>query len=81
MAHASPNPTPDATRDARVRGGRTLLQGAISTILVAGAAVVVDQVTPGALVDWPTLGVAVATAVGTALAAWVQRKLEGDSSP
>ncbi|GAA1100847.1 hypothetical protein [Nocardiopsis metallicus] len=49
----------------------------MSTALVAVAAVVLDQVVPGEVIDWPTLGVAVATAAGTALAAWVQRRLEG----
>ena len=80
MTHEAPTPAPTATRDARSRGARTLLQGAISTVLVAVAAVVVDQVTPGAVIDYATVGVAAATAAGTALAAWVQRKLEGDPS-
>lgn len=49
----------------------------MSTAIVAVAAVVTDQVVPGEVIDWPTLGVAAATAAGTALAAWVQRRLEG----
>lgn len=81
MAHEAPAPAPGskaATRqDARTRGWRTALQGAVSTVIVAVAAVVTDQVVPGEVIDWPTLGVAAATAAGTALAAWVQRRLEG----
>ncbi|GAB3693638.1 hypothetical protein [Nocardiopsis oceani] len=81
MAHGAPAPTPgsksEARKDARSRGWRTALQGAISTALVAVAAVVTDQVVPGEIIDWPTLGLAAATAGGTALAAWVQRRLEG----
>jgi len=75
--HEAPTPAPTPARDARTRAARTLLQGAASTVLVAVAAVVIDTVTPGSIIDWPTLGVAAATAAGTALAAWVQRRLEG----
>lgn len=63
--------------DAASRGWRTVLQGAVSTVLVAVGAVVVDQVTPGEVVDYMTVGVAAATAAGTALAAYAQRILEG----
>lgn len=77
MAHQTPKPTPDEVRsDARTRAARTLFQGAVSTVLVAVAAVVIDQVTPGSVIDWATFGAAAATAAGTALAAWVQRLLE-----
>lgn len=75
--HASPAPAPTPERDARTRALRTAAQGAASTVLVAVAAVVIDTVTPGSIIDWATLGVAAATAAGTALAAWVQRRLEG----
>jgi len=75
--HEAPTPAPTPARDARTRALRTVVQGAASTVLVAVAAVVVDTVTPGSIIDWTTLGVAAATAAGTALAAWVQRRLEG----
>ena len=64
--------------DASSRGLRTVVQGLISVTLVAVAGVVVDQVTPGAVVDWVALGAAVATAAGTAIAAYVHRLLDGD---
>lgn len=80
MAHSSPAPSPGSKaqtrQDARTRGWRTALQGAVSTVLVAIAAVVTDQVVPGEIIDWPTLGVAAATAAGTALASWAHRRLE-----
>lgn len=64
--------------DARSRAVRTVVQGLISVALVAVAGVVVDQVTPGEVVDWVALGGAVATAAGTAIAAYVHRLLDGD---
>jgi uncharacterized membrane protein YfcA len=81
MSHPAPDPLPGsnaATRaDARSRFLRTVAQGALSTVLVAAAATVIHVVTPAEVVDWPALGIAVATAAGTALAAYVQRTLEG----
>lgn len=70
-------PSKAATTDARSRSLRTVAQGAVSVVLVAVAGVVADQVTPGELVDYAALGAATATAAGTALAAYVQRVLEG----
>lgn len=67
--------------DAASRGWRTAFQGAVSVAVVAAAATVVDVVTPGEVVDLPTLGVAVGTAAGTALAAWAHRLLGGDPAP
>lgn len=72
--------TKDRT-DARSRSVRTIGQGLVSTLLVAVAAVVLDQVTPGEIVDYATLGTAAATAMGTALCAYLQRILEGDRKP
>lgn len=71
-------PSRTTTTDATTRGLRTVLQGAISVVLVAIAGVVVDTVTPGDVIDLAAVGVAAATAAGTALAAYVQRILEGD---
>lgn len=71
-------PSRTTTKDATNRGVRTILQGAISVVLVAIAGVVVDQVTPGEVLDYAALGVAAATAAGTALAAYIHRLLEGD---
>lgn len=68
----------ETKKDAGSRSARTIIQGAISVVLVAVAGVVVDQVTPGEILDYATLGVAVATAAGTSIAAYVQRILEGD---
>lgn len=79
--HAAPTPpsgsSAEIRADARSRGLRTAAQGAASAVLVAIAVVVVDTVTPGSAVDWVTLGTAAGTAALTALAAWVQRRLEG----
>lgn len=71
-------PSRTTTKDATNRGVRTILQGAISVVLVAIAGVVVDQVTPGEVLDYAALGVAAATAAGTGLAAYIHRLLEGD---
>lgn len=71
-------PSRVTTSDARSRAVRTVVQGLISVALVAVAGVVVDQVTPGQVVDWVALGGAVATAAGTAVAAYVHRLLDGD---
>ncbi len=76
--HEAPKPAPTTARDARSRGARTLLQGALAVVVVAVAAFTVDTVTPGELIEWPAYGLGAATAAGTALAAWVQRTLEGD---
>ena len=70
-------PSTTTTADARSRALRTVLQGAVSTILVAVAAVVLDQVTAGQIVDYATLGAAAATAAGTAITAYVHRLLSG----
>jgi len=75
--HEAPTPAPTPERDARSRALRTVLQGAASTILVAAAALTVDTVTPGEVIEWGAYGLAAATAAGTALAAYVQRRLEG----
>lgn len=79
--HAAPEPIPgsraETVADARSRGLRTLFQGALSAILVAVATVVLDLVTPGTVIDWPVLAATAGTAGVTALAAFVQRKLEG----
>lgn len=81
MAHEAPAPTPgsraETVQDARSRGWRTALQGALAAVLVAVAAVVADTVTPGEVIDWATLGAAAGTAALTAVAAWFQRRLEG----
>ena len=69
--------TRETTVDARSRAVRTIVQGLISVALVAVGAVVVDQVTPGQVVDWVALGTAVATAAGTAITAYVHRLLSG----
>lgn len=69
--------TRETTSDARSRAVRTVVQGLISVALVAVGAVVVDQVTPGEVVDWVALGAAVATAAGTAITAYVHRLLSG----
>ena len=71
-------PTRETKSDASSRGLRTVVQGLVSVALVAVAGVVADQVTPGAVVDWVALGGAVATAAGTAIAAYVHRLLDGD---
>lgn len=63
--------------DATSRFLRTVLQGAVSVVLVAVAGVVVDQVTPGEAVDFAALGAAAGTAALTAVSAYVQRVLEG----
>lgn len=73
--------TDETKKDAKDRGGRTLLQnlggGAVSMALLAAAGAVMDTVSAGQAVDWPTLGVAVGTTVLGALIAFVQRRLEG----
>ncbi|MBB4935638.1 hypothetical protein F4561_006547 [Lipingzhangella halophila] len=74
-------PSKTTTTDARSRSLRTVAQGAVAVVLLAVAGVVADQVTPGELVDYASLGVGAATAAGTALAAYVQRVLEGDTPP
>lgn len=73
MVHEAPKTVPD---DAGERTRRTLLQGAISVVLVAVAAFTVDTVTPGEVIDWGAYAVGGATAAGTALATWAHRKLE-----
>lgn len=72
-------PTRQTSSDARSRFLRTVAQGALSTVLVAVGAVVIDQVTPGEVVDYAALGVAAATAAGTAVTAYVHRLLSGVS--
>ncbi|MDT0305052.1 hypothetical protein [Streptomonospora wellingtoniae] len=71
--------TRETKQDATNRSWRTIAQGAVSVVLVAAATVVVDTVTPGELVDWPAAATAIGTAVVTALAAYIQRRLEGAS--
>lgn len=72
-------PTRETKSEAASRGVRTVVQGLVSVALVAVAGVVADQVTPGQVVDWVALGTAVATAAGTAIAAYVHRLLDGDA--
>jgi hypothetical protein len=63
--------------DARQRSVRTIAQGLVSTLLVALASVVVDQVTPGEIVTWATLAVAGGTAMATAGLAYLHRVVGG----
>lgn len=73
--------TNETKADARDRSLRTVLQnalaGVVSVVLVAAAGAVSGALTPGEAVDWPALGAAVGTAVLGALAAYVQRRMEG----
>lgn len=78
--HESAKPAPTAARDARTRALRTVVQGLISVALVAVAAFTVDTVTPGEAIEWGAYALGGATALGTAVAAYVQRILEGDRS-
>ncbi|GAB3213334.1 hypothetical protein GCM10027294_43910 [Marinactinospora endophytica] len=81
MSHSSPTPvsgtSAEARADARSRAVRTVAQGLISVVLVAVAGVITDQVVVGQSITWPALAAAAGTAALTAVAAYVQRRLEG----
>lgn len=64
--------------DARSRGLRTGVQGLISVALVALSAFTLDTVTPGETIEWGAYAMGGATALGTAVAAYVHRLLDGD---
>lgn len=78
--HEAPTPAPTPARDARTRALRTVVQGLISVALVAIAAFTLDTVTPGEVIEWGAYALGGATALGTAVAAYVQRILEGRGS-
>ncbi|MFC7328152.1 hypothetical protein [Marinactinospora rubrisoli] len=84
MTHSSPTPVPgsraEVRADARSRAWRTTLQGLAAVVLVAVAGAVTNSVIAGAVIDWPVLGAAAGTAALTAVAAYVQRRVEGHSS-
>lgn len=78
--HESPKPAPTPARDARTRAVRTVVQGLISVALVAVAGFTLDTATPGEAIEWGAYAMGGATALGTAVAAYVQRILEGQGS-
>jgi len=77
MAHQAPAPDPTPARDARSRALRTLLQGVAVTVIVGAATAVAQAATDGSVLTLATVVTAACTGAGMALAAWVQRRLEG----
>lgn len=75
--HESPTPAPTPARDARTRALRTLLQGLAVTALVGAATAVYQLATTGDALTLATVGTSALTGAGMAVAAWVQRRLEG----
>ncbi|GAA0989279.1 hypothetical protein GCM10009551_045930 [Nocardiopsis tropica] len=75
--HEAPAPSPTPVRDARTRALRTLLQGVAVTVLVGAATAVAQLATDGSVLSLATVVTAAGTGAGMALAAYVQRRLEG----
>lgn len=75
--HANPTPAPTPARDARSRALRTLLQGVAVTVLVGAATAVAQLAADGSVLTLATVVTAAGTGAGMALAAYVQRRLEG----
>lgn len=69
--------TRETASDARSRAVRTVVQGLISVALVTVGAFTVDTVTPGEAIEWGAYAMGGATALGTAITAYVHRLLSG----
>lgn len=75
--HEAPTPAVTPERDARSRAARTLLHGLAVTVLVGAATAVTELATDGGVLTLATVGTAAGTGALMAVAAYVQRRVEG----
>ena len=75
--HEAPTPAVTPERDARSRAARTLLHGLAVTVLVGAATAVSELATDGGVLTLATVGTAAGTGALMAVAAYVQRRVEG----